>query len=520
MKKDSAIAFLFRAMMVAVVAMVAAAFAACSDDDVDGPLQGSDTDFVEVVDEPTEDVVTNRIDRTAYIVDGLITANSERAMIDNFLDRYTRTVPFRDLQTVVAGDAVAFEATALNELLGDETTANNIKYAYNHGAVLLMNGGKTSDFARLCSMLDCYNPYAGETEVQSSDGEKNLWVLSGELPGVRGVYAKLSSSIPPTDSTMITEVDDAGNVDTKVSEEKEEAEPGFMSEYRQGQLCEQVTKGINESLTPKVMANTEQQELTDLMSATKVFLTGSVSWKKHYKKKLNRTAYYSIELNIWNAYSETENRQYYLIHQEMTYSFADYCIGSWHANAWKDYGPYGKYYETTFCNTGKPENVTFHRLSPGTTQTSTSYTSSVGFNLGGSVSTKAGLGITGGLNISHSQAYTVDDVTVYNNSVATTRASKASWKFDMRDAKGHFNWKAHGSVDIDPCSASGRSTFVSGTDYIFSVPQGTPNNWQLESAITSRIISCEAVFGIKKTNYFDRLHKKKISFVLPEVPVK
>lgn len=514
-------------MMVAVVAMVAAAFVACSDDDVDDASQGDDTDIEEVVDdEPTEDVVTSHIDRTAYIVDGLITANSERAMIDNFLDRYARTVPFRDLQTVVAGDAVAFEATALNELLGDETTASTIKDAYNRGAVLLMSGGQASDFARLCSVLDCYNPYAAETDVPPADGEKTLWVLSGELPGVKGVYAKLSPYTHPADSMTVTVIE--GDADADFPETEETDEPGFMTDYRQGQLCQHVTNGINESLTPKVMANAGknvranagQQELTDLMSATKVYLTGTAYWKNHYKKKAGKTAYYCIELNIWNAYSETEEQQYYLIHQEMTYSFGDYCIGSWHSNAWKCYGRYGKYFETTFRNTSKPEAVTFHRLSPGTTQSSTSYTSSVGFNLGGSVSTKSGAGITGGINISHSRAYTVEDVTVYNNSVATTKESKAAWKFDMRDAKGHFNWKAHGSVDIDPCSASGRSTFVCGTDYIFSVPKGTPNKWNLKSDITTRVISCNFVFGAKKTSRTDKYHHEDISVTLPEVPVK
>lgn len=90
MKKNPVRELLFRAMMLATVALTATVIVACSDDD--DAAQVADSDIVEIVDEPTVDVVTSHIDRTAYIVDGLITANSERTMVDNFLNRYARTV--------------------------------------------------------------------------------------------------------------------------------------------------------------------------------------------------------------------------------------------------------------------------------------------------------------------------------------------------------------------------------------------------------------------------------------------
>lgn len=515
MKKNPVREFLFRAMMLATVALTATVIVACSDDD--DAAQVADSDIVEIVDEPTVDVVTSHIDRTAYIVDGLITANSERTMVDNFLNRYARTVPFRDLQSIVPGDAVAFDVTALNGLLGDAATVEKIKAAFGSGAVLLMSGGTKSDFTRLCDTLDCYNPYAEMEETAAADGEKLLWVLSGELPGVGGIYAVLSPYSSSPDSVMTTLVEGSGGAGVEASE-VESAEPGLVSEYYQGQLCEQLTEGINRSLTAKAkaQANADQPELTNLMSATKVYLTDSFRWK--YKQKI-RTGYYTIEMDIWNAYSEAEKKQYYLIHQEMTFSMKDYCVGSFHNGSMKTYGMYGKYYETTFRNVTKPGAVTFHRLAPSTTQTSTSYTSTVGFNLGGSVSTKGGAGISGGINISHSEAYTVEDVSIYNNSVATSKASNASWLFDMRDPSPTFNWKSHASIDFRPCSASGRSTCICGTDYIFSVPNGTSNNWRLDLSITNRFVTGSYVMGIKELYYDDQIITGNKNFSLPVVSV-
>lgn len=63
------------------------------------------------------------------------------------------------------GDAVAFDVTALNGLLGDAATVEKIKAAFGSGAVLLMSGGTKSDFTRLCDTLDCYNPYAEMEET-------------------------------------------------------------------------------------------------------------------------------------------------------------------------------------------------------------------------------------------------------------------------------------------------------------------------------------------------------------------
>lgn len=122
------------------------------------------------------------------------------------------------------------------------------------------------------------------------------------------------------------------------------------------------------------------------------------------------------------------------------------------------------------------------------------------------------------MNISNTEKYTIDDVTIDNYSIATGNASKASWRFDMRDAKGHFNWLSYASVDIDPCSLSGRSTFNCGADYIFSVPKNFSNKWQLDLFITKRLVSCYCVFShIPKTKYYDTKKTYQLTITLPVV---
>lgn len=90
----------------------------------------------------------------------------------------------------------------------------------------------------------------------------------------------------------------------------------------------------------------------------------------------------------------------------------------------------------------------------------------------------------------------------------------------MRDTSPKFNWKSHASIDFRSCSASGRSTCICGTDYIFSVPNGTSNNWRLDLSITNRFVTGSYVMGIKDLYYDDQIITGNKNFSLPVVSVK
>lgn len=490
----------------------------CNDDAEDERLV--DPDIIEVDAVPEKDVIGPRINRTAFLLTPQLNANDDKAMADNFIARYAVIKPFQGNETIDAGDALAFDSATLRSAINDEASAQAVKNAYKAGAVLLLSAGNRDDFAALCNLLGCANPYEGITEeFPAVNGNKLLWVISGELPGLSEVHTVLSAYMPAPDGEETEITDEEGGSDANLppwpNGEDEQTEGGFISDYMQGVFCQQVADGINEALVPPVKdPNVDDDELTHVMKAKKIYLSKSSAWTYKGEK---RPSYYTVELDIWNAYSNDEQRHYYYIHQEMTYAFAETCVGSFHNNGWKSYGKYGKYYQTSFYNVEKPGDVIFHRLSPGTTQSSKEYTSTVSYNIGGSVSTQS-IGFSGGVNISNTEKYTIDDVTIDNYSIATGDASKASWRFDMRDAKGHFNWLSYASVDIDPCSLSGRSTFNCGADYIFSVPKNFSNKWQLDLFITKRLTNCYSVFSRKPmTKHYDTKKAYQLTITLPVV---
>lgn len=498
-----------------ILSAILIACMAISCDDNSDNIKG-DSDIVQPSEPQLTDVVSTTINRTAYLVDGITVDKSEKTLLDNFIARYANSAAYGTNHQLRQGDAIVFSAASLHRLIADDNLAD-LKRDYSSGAVLLMHGGSASDFAQLCDALGCFNPYGEESGNGVENGYEPLWVLVGNIPGASGIYTCLNAYAMPASSITMTDGSEESLPDTDLPTLPDVITPTSsspISDYAQGKLCDTVVGAIKQSLEEKPTKNDETSELTELMSAVKVFVQNNSWWE--YKGQ-RRTRYCLTELDIWNAYSVAEKRQYYYIHQEMTYAFSESCVGSFHDAQWKSYGMYGKYYETCFKNENSPQDVILHRSSPSTTQTSTTYTSSISYNIGGEISTAA-TGLSGGVNISNTQSYVVEDVMVYNNCVATTPLSKAAWKFDLRDAKGHFNWKSHASVDIDPCSASGRSTFTCGADYIFSVPNSCPNSWIFDFSVTSRLVSCYNVFGGKvKTKYHDFTYTINYKFSLPKV---
>lgn len=499
--------FLLLAMLMACLNI------SCDDkpDDIKG-----DKDIVPPPELQQTDVVSATINRTIYLVDGITTDKNEKSLLDNFAARYAHSATHDASSQLRQGDAIVFNVSSLHNLIADSNLPD-LKKAYASGAVLLMHGGSSSDFALLCKSLGCFNPYCEDEGKDSADGYDPLWVLAGKTPGAQGIYTCLNACVLPADKITMTDASETSVPDSGLPvlpDVVTPTSPTPISDYVQGKLCDTVVGEIKECLEEKPVKNDGTSELTELISAVKVFVQNNSWWE--YKGQ-RRTRYCMTELDIWNAYSVAEQRQYYYIHQEMTFAFSESCVGSFHDAQWKSYGMYGKYYETSFRNKQSPQSVILHRSSPSTTQTSTTYTSSISYSIGGEISTAAS-GISGGVNISNTQSYVVEDVMVYNNCVAAASLSKASWLFDLRDAKGHFNWKSHASVDIDPCSASGRSTFTCGADYIFSVPNDCPNSWIFDFSVTSRLVSCYNVFGGKvKTKYNDFKWTTNRTFSLPKV---
>ena len=460
----------------------------------------------EIVELPTEDAIKERTDKTIYYIES-ISGNNERQIIDNFAVRFNVKKTLEPSSQLEPGDAVAFESKILNDIVGNDNRMNMLKNAYNQGAIIMMNGGNTDDFSRLCQALDCYNPYKYSEDPIAKDGSIPLWIVAGKMPRLGGLYCYLSPSINSEGNEIM-----GGNLD----EENSTPNSHFFTEYEQGLLCDHIMIGIKKGTIPQNEDKSPTSELTELMSAVKVYIEGKqTGWIKKKKKKEYRTNFYLAELDIWNAYSKNENRQYYYIHQEVSLPFQSVLFGEFHAGAWKGYGGYGKKLETTFRNNGAQKEVIFHKLSPNTTQESKTYTTSVQYNVGGSISTSSA-SLSAGMTITNSCTYTVDDVVISNKSIAASQDSKASWAFDLRGATGKYHAFYHGNTEIIPGSLSGRETFISGADYILSVPQNFNNKWKFEYAVTLRW-SYFYTFGKTQSDHDDWTNTFSKTFSLPEV---
>lgn len=448
---------------------------------------------------PTNDMVSTKINKTIYSI-GTISLGNETHIIDNMISRYSSMKELSSNDVLSSGDVIAFDATKLTLILSDKSKLEAIKTNYKIGVMLFMNGGTEKDFDKLCVALGCYNPYKNTSYYKLSK-EMPLWILCGKLPSLNGMYCRLSSS----DEDIATKSSDPSD---KV---------GYYTDYAQGQYCDMVVEDIHEALTPTLL-NSSSSELTELMSATKVYVQGSQTFSIYVSstdKWEKRTNNYLLELDIWNAFSEDEKRNYYYIHEEMTLAFSNLFVGEFHNGAYKDYGWCGIDASTTFKHSVDPSGVIFHKLSPSTTQVATTYSSEVGFNIGGSDTTEA-KGISGGVSISNSTSYTIEDVTVSNLSVASSSNSNASWKFALKEPDAHFYAFWHGNAAIDEGSLNGRTTFISGSDMIFSVPQVYENNWSSSYSVHLRLSSFY-IFGKTSTAHTDKTTTFGSKVVLPTV---
>ncbi len=464
---------------------------------------------------PIDDALQEKLNRNIYNIGDILPVSDGSSIFDNFSARFNSMSALDTDATIVAGDGIVFNASSLSGVLADASTFNALKNAYAVGALILMNGGTAADFARLCTALNCYNPYSEDEENLAAD-ETPLWVLSGNLPGAEGIYCRLS----PMGLIGAEEEEYTGDEASSVSRAVDATESNTLfTEYEQGLYCDYLVSDIKDALLPRNVGS-PSSELTDLMSAVKVYIPGASTrdtpTSYSGKKWVAKTDNYMMELDIWNAYSAAEKRQYYFIHQEFTCSFKNTFVGEYKNAAWRGYGWYGKSVESAFKNSKEPASVIYHKLSPTTSTQTTTYTSSVSFSIGGQVVTGAG-GLTGGVNISNSSSYNVEDVTISNQSVPTTQEAKAAWLFELRDASGTHKAGVHGFTEITPSSLSGRETMICGTDYIFSVPENCQNSWTLDYWVRLRRREFYSAFGPVKIDQYSYRHRTTKTFALPMV---
>ncbi len=184
------------------------------------------------------------------------------------------------------------------------------------------------------------------------------------------------------------------------------------------------------------------------------------------RKKGSHTNNYQVEFDVWYAFSEDEQRNYYYIHEEISCPFKNTYVGVYSKSVsgiakvceW-----FGRQVDVTFEPVSNANDVKIHRSSPTSTQSSQSYTSGFSWNLGGNVSYKFGgesagatVGLSGGISVSNSHTYTVNDVTIADNGDNGSEC-KASWSFILSGVRTTYAPFSTACVNMYEGSLTGRS---------------------------------------------------------------
>ncbi|MCY6329153.1 hypothetical protein ACMSES_03830 [Bacteroides faecis] len=356
---------------------------------------------------PTTDQLGVTHNNTLYYLS--FWSKEDHMISENMINRYKEAVPYAPGKKMEVGDAFFFTRQDIDRIQSDTDLLADIKDMFHkRSIVMMMEGGTNEDFNTVCTLLDCYNPYAKEDESYSD--ELPLWVFSGPLPSASGFYSKLNAL------STATGADGKESVQT-------------INEYGQGFHCDMTSQSLQRALEPKAPSN-GSSDLKNLISAYIVIGQNSYTAPPvHGHEGKGTTDNFQVEAKIWTAYSKDRKEHFYLVNLGFIAYVEPSFYGEWHTKVstlkMKGYG---------FCLTDvnlefapvHPNGAIIHAHSPQTTERQSSYTSSVSFELGGSVSV-TGPEISGGISISNSHTETINDIEVINRTNPAQGSPQLRW---------------------------------------------------------------------------------------------
>ena len=170
--------------------MVLAVATSCGDDEDDyAPDNVNDPE--KLTDPlPTTDQLGVTHNNTLYYLS--FWSKEDHMISENMINRYKEAVPYAPGKKMEVGDTFFFTRQDIDRIQSDTDLLADIKDMFHkRSIVMMMEGGTNEDFNTVCTLLDCYNPYAKEDESYSD--ELPLWVFSGPLPSASGFYSKLNA---------------------------------------------------------------------------------------------------------------------------------------------------------------------------------------------------------------------------------------------------------------------------------------------------------------------------------------
>lgn len=393
----------------------------------------------------------------------------EECLHDNLIARFAKRQKW-NLDVLGNGDFLYIRGSEF-----DWVSASVLGESLRNGCKIILDElSIPEELDYFCDTYGIYNPLHGENEDISHSivilADSHINMASSDETNIRGVFFLLS----PADG-----------------------EGGYISDYAQGQVMDDAIARLNTmSGTQSARSDISRaatDELASLIGAYKVYLNLNQTLKSsdyHSADKAGassrQTNVYSVEYDIYNVFSIAEKRNYYYVHQEFLGNFRP-CFKNVYSKAIEtgalDTNSMAKiceWYADEVTLKTTPYNVAgmqIHRNSPETTTTSTTYSSGISWNLGGSVGYQAGAvkgDLSTGCSVSQSQSYSKEDVEIANNCVP---GQQLEWTYTFKRATTSFNPFYVAGTSMHEGAASGRNSYKAGMDYIVSFPEHTEAPW-------------------------------------------
>ncbi len=430
-----------------------------------------------------------------------LTQTNENYLYDNMIARFASASKWDGSNVLGKGDFLF-----LHSLDFGADVEGKINSSLAAGAILIIDEiNSSSQFDAFCKRLNLYNPasayddISGKMFIMSRPSLSNSYVIDGNM------YGKLCFVL-----------------DSR-SDDNEK-----MSDYSQGKVIDAAITRINELLNYAPAPSASGQpallndspiganDITAVSNATKVYCSGSQTIASNDYRRSNHfrdaTNNYSVEYDIWSAFSKAEKRTYYFIHQEFIGSFSNAYVGTYAQNVTTNncytIAKVNEWCAESVTLTTTPENTAgmkIHRHYPATTQLQASYTSGFSWNLAGDVGVKANdkggtelsINVSGGISFNESYTYPINDVTIRNE---TEPQKFMKWKYTFAQPRFGFSLFSTSCTWAEEGALSGRSTFNAGQDYLLSFPETTKNpklSGNLEVVLRSACGKCGSECGVR-----------------------
>ena len=454
--------FIVNLFCIALVFSMTGLLYSCSDDDDNNVIDDEiDDPEYEIVELPTEDqmVVTSIISLYVPSTDGL--SDVAQAIIRRSPEGYDYTAC-----------AILLTSNFINT--ADDATLAQIKDFYNDGGMIIMDRPTPRNFKTLEAGMGL-DKIVDPMEEHDDHEAYGIYAFNKHFD----IY-KLNDIFEEDGAEYQTyhygtTVDEDGNTTTDEANEQgvtEGQEEQPLTPYLAGLIADPLAHWMTENNIPdewrdarkkQIIANSRgtMDDIIHAQSVTTTWTHGVEEWWKDkcsaeiWETLKDRQTVFTTTTRIYVAYSYDEDVDYYLFEQTVWANNSHKWLSYWSTGTYDHQGLYlyAIHVENRFnymfgwgvYSITDDDGLILEDFSPETVVGSQTYSSSTGFNIGGS----AGLSPSGptanynfGVNVSTSQSYSIPDLSVVSKCGDDTYLNNnCKWEYISRKHNYDIDWK-------------------------------------------------------------------------------